>query len=68
LQSFGSPPWKTSPKKQSPGALPLIFSGVDHVRPPSLDIEPEIGDSQKFSSPLGGFPQLVLNLNTVQVT
>src|SRR5437763_16749895 len=68
LQSFGAPPWKKSPKKQSPGAFPLIFSGVDQVRPPSVDIEPKIGDSQKFSSPVGGAPQVGLNLNTVHVT
>src|SRR5436190_5152761 len=68
LQSFGAPPLKKSPKKQSPGALPLIFSGVDQVWPPSVDIEPKIGDAQNCSLPSGGWPQLGLNLNTVHVT
>src|SRR5262249_13070725 len=54
VQAFGAPPLQKSPKKQRLGLLPLIFSGVDHVRPPSVDIEPKIGDSQKFSSPFGG--------------
>src|SRR5215475_10123855 len=68
LQSFGAPPLKKSPKKQRLGLLPLISSGVDQVRPPSVDIEPKIGDAQKFSSPFGGWPQFGLNLKTVQVT
>src|SRR5436309_1317415 len=53
-QSLGFRPGsKKSPKKQSPGALPLISSGVDQVRAPSVDIEPKIGEAQKFSSPFG---------------
>src|ERR1051325_11014641 len=67
-QSFGAPPLKKSPKKQSCGLLPLISSGVDQVWPPSVDIEPKIGDLQKFSSPFGGCPQFGLNLKTVHVT
>jgi hypothetical protein len=56
-----SPGVKALPKKQSVGLEPLISSGVDHVSPWSVDIEPKIGDSEKV--PLGW-----LNLNTVQVT
>src|SRR5690348_4725182 len=41
---------------------PLIFSGVDQVKPWSVDIEPQIGDSQSWSW-FG--PQL--KLKTVQV-
>ena len=68
LQSFGAPPLKKSPKKQRPGALPLISSGVDQVWPPSVDIDPKIGDEQNCSLPSGGWPQFGLNLNTVHVT
>src|SRR5690348_15978379 len=68
LQSFGAPPLKKFPKKHRLGLLPLIFSGVDQVRPPSVDIEPKIGEAQKFSSPVGGWPQLGLKRNTVHVT
>ncbi len=42
--------------------MPLIFSGVDQVKPWSVDIEPQIGDSQYSSWFL---PQL--KLKTVQV-
>src|SRR3954466_6261367 len=67
-QSLGLRPGsKKSPKKQRPGAVPLISSGVDHDWPPSVDMEPKMGDEQKFSSPVGGCPQFGLNLKTVHV-
>ena len=34
------------PKKQSASDVPLISSGVDQCRAPSVDIEPKIGDRQ----------------------
>src|ERR671936_1955340 len=70
LQSFAFAglPVKKSPNWQSPGAAPLISSGVDQVRPWSVDIEPKIGDSQKVGASGVPFRQSGPNLNTVQVT
>src|SRR3954469_9247488 len=54
----GSEPWsklhacslwrgsRALPKKHSVSLVPLISSGVDHVTPWSVDIEPKIGESQ----------------------
>src|SRR3954454_13837440 len=44
LQSCSSAgsPLKKLPKKHSVGELPLISSGVDHVTPWSVDIDPKI--------------------------
>src|SRR5262245_37374953 len=75
----GSEPWsrlhalagcdgsKKSPKKQR-GLFPLISSGVDHVKPWSVDIEPKIADEQNAGF-LGSPPrQVFLKSNTVHVT
>src|SRR5919202_985606 len=78
----GSEPWsklqecgfavgsKKFPKKHSVSDVPLTSSGVDQWRPPSVDIEPKIGDWQYRSSApgFGCGPQFVLNRNTVHVT
>src|SRR3954453_14075411 len=50
------------PSPQTDPLMPLICSGVDQVNPWSVDIEPQIGDSQYSSWFL---PQL--KSNTVQV-
>src|SRR5439155_26068026 len=71
-RAVGSAPWlkshlcservgsKKLPKKQSASELPLMSSGVEKCRPPSVDIDPKIGDCWKLP--------LSVNRNTVQVT
>src|SRR5919197_1504286 len=70
LHAFGFVPgWKKLPKKQSELLTPLISSGVDQWTPPSVDMEPKIGDWQ-YRSSWSGFgcgPQSGLKRNTVQV-
>src|SRR6185437_13322039 len=40
---------KKLPMVHTPALAPLIISGVDQVNPWSVDIEPQIGDSQNWS-------------------
>src|SRR3954464_28111 len=69
LQSFAFAglPVNTSPNWQRPGAAPRISSGVDQVRPWSVDIVPKIGDSQNAGAVSVPPRQFVPNLNTVHV-
>jgi hypothetical protein len=78
--TVGSEPWsllhsaagrdgsKKLPVKQSAGLAPLISSGVDQVKPWSVDIEPKMGERQNAGT--SGVPpsQLGSKRNTVQVT
>src|SRR5436190_15816362 len=52
---------KKFPKKHSVSDVPLMSSGVDQCRPPSVDIEPKIGDCWYW-------PVVSLKRNTVHVT
>src|SRR5258708_5454282 len=77
-RTVGSEPWSRSHvlkvregSKKLPnehrGDDPLISSGLDHVTAWSVDMVPQMAFEQNWSVPLGGAPQFVPNLNTVQV-